>query len=603
MRAPLPNNEPARLQALREYQILDTPPERAFERITGLAARIFETPMAFVSLIDENRQFLKSCFGVDVRETTRDIAFCAHAIVQQEVMVVPNATLDARFSDNPLVTGEPAIRFYAGAPLKVGNGVNLGTLCIVDTQPRELSPGQVESLADLAAIVVDEMELRLASLQLRDEVRERQAAQERLAELAARDPLTGLHNRTVLDERLSEAITKAQAGTTAALLYLDLDSFKIVNDTLGHGAGDRLLVRIADLLREATRSGDTIARFGGDEFVLILASVQREQALAIAERIRALMEEFVYHESGKSFNVGASIGVALIDAKSEREQLLANADAACYGAKARGRNRVEIFEENREEIQRLREETDLAALVTEALREQRLELWLQPVVNIASGATEFHEALLRLRGADGSIMLPGSFFPAVVRFGLSEEVDRYVIRQAIKLLDADPALRLFVNLSAKAFNNPELLHETREAFVAAGTAAQRVTFEITETEVIRNLQLARELIDQLRTDGFRFALDDFGSGISNLAYLKTLPLDYLKIDGAYVKDIHVDKTFHGFVRAIAEIAAYLRVQTIAECVQSAEALDALRALGIHYGQGYFFGEPAPPQVQGLGKAQ
>jgi diguanylate cyclase len=593
MPAPLPPDETQRLEALQKYQVLDTPPEQAFERITALAARIFEVPIALVSLLDKERQFLKSCIGVDMRETSRDIAFCAHAILQPDVMIVPDATQDLRFADNPLVTGTLGVRFYAGAPLKTPGGFNLGTLCILDTRPRTLPPNGAETLADLAAIAVDELELRLASRQLREEVRERQAAQERLAELATRDALTGLHNRNFLEERLEQAIAKAHSGHPAALLYVDLDSFKIVNDTLGHSTGDRLLVRIAELLRRATRDRDAITRFGGDEFVLILDGVDRDQALGVAERIRSQMEAFTFSEAGKTFNVGASIGLVLIDEKSEREQLLANADAACYAAKARGRNRVELFQENPEEIQRLREETDIAARVTDSLRENRFELWLQPVVDLGSGKTEFHEALLRMRAADGAIILPGNFLPVAARFGLSEELDRWVIGRAIEMLTAEASLRLFVNLSAKALNNAELLQEIRDSFTQAGIAAERVTFEITETEIIRNLSLARELINQLRAVGFRFALDDFGSGLSNLAYLKTLPLDYLKIDGAFVRDIHTDKTFRGFVKAISEIAAYLKVKTVAESVQSEEALQALKEIGIHYGQGYFFGEPSP----------
>lgn len=322
MVAPLPVNEAGRLRTLDRYAILDTPPEASFDRITRMASTVFGAPIALVSLIDADRQWFKSRQGLDAEETPREQAFCAHAILEAEPFVVEDATTDARFIDNPLVTGAPDIRFYAGAPLTAPDGHNLGTLCVIDRAPRSFGAEQRRLLADFAAMVVDELELR---------------------RLASVDALTGTalrgHFMHIGERELRRA---ARYGHALSALMLDIDHFKRVNDNHGHAAGDAVLRAVADTAAATLREQDVLGRIGGEEFAVLLPETGGDMARLAAERLRAAVAERPVEVVAARIAVTASIGVATWHGGDDTlDALLARADAALYVAKDGGRNRVE----------------------------------------------------------------------------------------------------------------------------------------------------------------------------------------------------------------------------------------------------------------------
>lgn len=319
--APLPENEVDRLAALHALQILDTPPDDAFDRITRLASRILKTPIAIVSLVDKERQWFKSHLGVDTEETPREVAFCAHAICGQDVMVVPDATRDQRFAENPMVTGYPNIRFYAGAQLRDDAGHNLGALCVVDSKPREIDAEQRALLQDLASIVMDAMHLR---------------------RLASIDPLTSLPNRRYFLELCEQEHRRARRyGHELAIALFDIDWFKQINDQHGHDVGDAVLKAMSHVSSQALREHDTVCRYGGEEFALLMPHTTADQAEKIADRLRSLVSAHEMEIQGRIIKFTISLGVTPFRVGAETiEDALKRADIALYDAKVQGRNQL-----------------------------------------------------------------------------------------------------------------------------------------------------------------------------------------------------------------------------------------------------------------------
>lgn len=424
------------------------------------------------------------------------------------------------------------------------------------------------------------------------EIASRKRLERELKFLATRDPLTKLLNRSQLEPALNAAIQATQEGREAAVLYIDLDNFKVVNDTLGHDAGDRLLTTLSSLLKTATRPQDELVRFGGDEFVVILIDASIEQAMAVADRLREKVDEFRFLDSGMTFRVGASIGVAPVNPMLSASEVLVAADSACYAAKAHGRNRVELHNESDSEIARLIADTDWATRIQEAMRDGCLELWFQPVVSTRDGTLLYQEALLRyIDPAHTVIVSPGAFLSSAQRSGQGVKLDRFVIETAFQVLAAHPDLVLGVNLSAPSFNDNELIKHIESALSEHSVDPSRLLFEITETEIMSNLDKAREVLGELDKMGVKTALDDFGAGFSSLAYLKNLPVDHLKIDCVFVRDLVNNDFNQAILRAIREVAIIRGIKTVAECVENSEQLELLAELGIDYAQGFHIGRP------------
>ncbi|MGJ7462310.1 sensor domain-containing diguanylate cyclase [Halomonas sp. MA07-2] len=334
--------ETRRLQALDSYQILDTPEESAFDEIVEVVSIICEAPIAVINFIDRDRQWFKSEKGLGVRETPLDISICAHAILQPGLFIVPDTTRDPRFANNPLVTGEPHLRFYSGALLESRDGYPLGTLCVLDYQPRELAERQRFALQALANQVMAHMQLMQAHSEQAELIRELKATRQELTKLAATDPLTGLLNRRAFEQRYNQELALIQRGApAAALMMIDLDHFKTVNDTLGHQAGDEVIVRFAELCREAFRQADVMGRWGGEEFVVMLPKASVAEAQHAAERLHRLLATTPMRDgSSSSLYISASIGICSMSSSSTMDESLHITDELLYQAKEQGRNRT-----------------------------------------------------------------------------------------------------------------------------------------------------------------------------------------------------------------------------------------------------------------------
>jgi len=433
-----------------------------------------------------------------------------------------------------------------------------------------------------------------------DASRERQL-QRKLAYYASHDSLTGFINRREFEERLSAAVRAAQQGKApaAALLYMDLDQFKVVNDTCGHAAGDLLLRQLAEVLRSRVRAGDVIARLGGDEFAVLLADCPVPRAVEIADGLREAIANFRFVWRDGALQVGVSIGVVPIDASAENVgSVLSAADVACYVAKDHGRNRIHVYEEG--DAAERHQEMQWVARINRAREDERLELFYQPIVPIGDDkeAVTQYELLLRMRDEHGQLVPPDSFIPAAERYNLMPSLDRWVITQVLSSLVYREHRRckpymLAVNLSGTTLNDSRFLD-----FVLAELAADRVPpgalcFEITETAAIANLGNVVSFMRALKERGCRFSLDDFGTGLSSLTYLKHLPVDYVKIDGQFIRNVTRDPTDQSMVDAIARMARALNISTIAERVEGRDVLQRLAQIGIAYAQGYYIAVPQP----------
>jgi len=430
------------------------------------------------------------------------------------------------------------------------------------------------------------------------EIARRKKLESELKFLAQHDPLTRLFNRSQIDGALQAAVGVARAGRPGVVMYLDLDNFKIINDTLGHDVGDKLLLQVATTLRGHVREGDFLVRFGGDEFVFILPDCALEDAVRIGESLVERIGEIVFIEKGRTFNVGASIGICDITGQSEPTVLMGSADAACYAAKAHGRNRVEVYTGETNEIARLVTDTDWSTRIRNAMEDSSLQIWFQPVVCVNSGTIIFQEVLLRYFDPESGLPVsPTVFLSAMERFGHSTKVDRFVIAKAFGALVEHPDLTVSINISGALFGDGSYCEFVEGLVSASGLDAKRIIFEITESELIPNLQSASGSIKRLQALGCRFALDDFGSGFSSLTYLQNLPVDFIKIAGTFVEDLPRQAFNQAVLRAIKIIAEPLNIPTIAEFVEEVDECDVLREIGISMAQGHFFGRPRSAPYQ------
>ena len=447
-----------------------------------------------------------------------------------------------------------------------------------------------------------------AVLVVQDMSRERQYAA-RLSNLASHDPLTGLLNRREFEQRVRATVEHREAeGGQHAVLYLDLDQFKVVNDTSGHAAGDELLRQVGALLRPRLREGDVLARLGGDEFGVLLPHCPPSPALRIAEALRKAIVDFRFAWKNRSFTIGVSIGlVNLAEGPHTLASVLSAADAACYLAKDKGRNRVQVYRPEDDEVALRRGEMEWVNRLHRALAEDRLCLYAQPMHAMHSTGTEVlhQELLVRLIDENDELIQPITFIPAAERYHLMPSIDRWVIRTAFRLLadrraagDASALSGTYaINLSGASIGDDQFLDYVRESFARFRIPHRAICFEITETTAVTSLSKAAEFIGAMREPGCRFALDDFGVGVSSFTYLKQLPVDYIKIDGSFVRNMLHDPVDAAMVEAIHRIGRVMGKQTIAESVETAATLEALRSVGVDFAQGNAIAPPtlfAPP---------
>ncbi len=419
---------------------------------------------------------------------------------------------------------------------------------------------------------------------------------------ATYDDLTGLVNRREFEDRLQEVIEIARERKSQnALCYLDLDQFKIINDTCGHMAGDEMLRQLAHLLSRCVRRDDTLARLGGDEFAILLENCPLENAEQIANNIRQLIQDFRFSWHDNTFTIGVSIGLVPISTEAESiSDVMRRADTACYAAKDSGRNRIHVFRLDDEEMALRHGEMQWVSRINVALDNNRFELWQQRIEPVRpTDKTGNHiELLLRMQDEKGNLVSPGSFLPAAERYDLGARIDKWVIRRAFKWFKENPEAldRLSlcaINISGQSFSDVDFLHEVTSLFRRTGIPPSKICFEITETAAIAKLTFATSFMKSLTSLGCTFALDDFGSGLSSFAYLKSLPVDYVKIDGFFVKDILSDPVDLAMVKAINDMAHAMGKLTIAEFVEDEDILAKLVELGVDYVQGYGIARPEP----------
>ncbi|MBT4196502.1 MAG: EAL domain-containing protein [Gammaproteobacteria bacterium] len=428
----------------------------------------------------------------------------------------------------------------------------------------------------------------------------------RLSWQASHDELTQLFNRREFENQLERFIDSARNESSQhCLCYMDLDKFKVVNDTCGHAAGDELLRQLADIFRTKIRGADTLSRLGGDEFAIILNKCGLGPAVNIAEEIRATIEDFRFGWDDQSFQVGISIGLVLIDIDSpDQEEVFKAADSACYAAKEAGRNRVHIYSPDDTEISQRRGESRWMVRIQNALDQDRFQLNYQPIIGISEGSADsiHYEILLRMLSEDGELIPPGAFMSSAERYLLMPKIDIWVIENLFCWLsqhgDYNSSDIFAINLSGQSLADESLLYRIKQLFNEYSIPAKRISFEITETAAISNLSQAQVFIAELKQLGCKFALDDFGSGLSSFAYLKSLPVDYLKIDGAFVKDMVDDPIDRAMVESIHNIGSVLKLKTIAEFVENAEILSALKEVGVDFAQGYGIARPKPLPTDG-----
>jgi diguanylate cyclase (GGDEF)-like protein/PAS domain S-box-containing protein len=479
------------------------------------------------------------------------------------------------------------------------------------------------AIQDSAAPIQDRAGLVVGAVMVFHDVSHERQLHRKLAYYASHDALTGFINRREFEERLSRALQAVQKDQSraSALLYMDLDQFKVVNDTCGHAAGDLLLRQLGDVLRANVPANGTPARLGGDEFAVLLADCTLQQAMEIAERLRAAIAAFRFAWRDSSMQVGVSIGIAPIEAASESMgSLMSAADVACYVAKDLGRNRIHVYEEG--DAAERHQEMQWVARITRALEEERFELFYQPIVPIgrappsgtatlppslavghgpsaaADGDGEWphYELLLRMRDERGELVPPSAFIPAAERYNLMPSLDRWVISHTLETLvyrgDAGTApYTLAINLSGTTLNDARFLDFLLDELTAAAVPPGALCFEITETAAIANLGQVVGFMRALKARGCRFSLDDFGTGLSSLTYLKNLPVDYVKIDGQFVRNVTRDPADECVVEAIARMAKAFKIQAIAERVESREVMRRLGELGVSFAQGFFIAVP------------
>jgi diguanylate cyclase (GGDEF)-like protein len=430
------------------------------------------------------------------------------------------------------------------------------------------------------------------------DINEQKNAEGKIIYLAEHDALTGLLNRRRFQEELDKSIAFAQRfNHQSALLFIDLDQFKYINDSLGHQGGDEYLIAVSKCLAKAIRDVDIIGRLGGDEFGIILSNVSEEEVAQIAHKLLKTLSEEVLISQGLLTHISASIGATMFPAHGTvTSELLAKADAAMYAIKGQGRNGFHMYMDQDKQLLAMQEKIHWEDRIKRALKDDLFLFHYQPIIDMESREITHYEVLLRMYDKENDqLIMPGAFLETAERFGLIKEIDLWVLENAIRKLGAqhldNQSIKLAVNLSGRNFGNKDLLKDLEKWFGEYKANPESLIFEVTETAAVENLAQARDFIESLRALGCKFALDDFGVGFSTLHYLKHLPVDYIKIDGSFVRKLHVEPRDRIFIKAICDIADGLGIYTIAEFVENETIDKILGDLGVDLGQGFYYGKP------------
>ena len=429
---------------------------------------------------------------------------------------------------------------------------------------------------------------------------------------ATHDSLTGLINRREFEVRMRQALERVVVDKcNHTLIYMDLDQFKIVNDSCGHAAGDELIKQVSALFLNRMRESDSLARIGGDEFAVLLQNCPLTKAEAIAQQMLADIQAYRFVWNDRGFSIGVSMGIVAIDSEStDHQDVLGKADAACYVAKGHGRNRIQVYRESDDELTLHRGNMRWVNEINAAFEDDRFVLYCQEIVPVFDTKAATHmEFLLRMQDRDGNIVAPGQFLPAAERFGLIRNIDKWVIQSVFRQLTDLWRRNLLgyknysINISGDTLSDAGMLKFICEQVRACQFPVHHICLEVTETAAISNLRQVKKFIDELHKLGVKFALDDFGSGLSSFAYLKELQVDFLKIDGSFVRDIVDDPVDYELTRTINQIGKLMGMQTIAEFVENAAILEKLRAIGVDFAQGFHVSEPRPFLADGADMVQ
>ncbi|MFJ1466796.1 putative bifunctional diguanylate cyclase/phosphodiesterase [Massilia orientalis] len=601
----IPLDEARRLTALHATRLLHSAPEDAFDRITRMASRLLKMPIALVSLVAEEDQWFKSRCGIDMTGTRREISFCGHAILDHEPLIVPDATQDARFADNPMVVNPPHVRFYAGVQLYSIDRMPLGTLCVLDRVPRTLNEEELDILRDLARMteqLIHFRQLATAAQSLHSHVYvdnanpDLAAAAGQVEFLLTHDMLTGLANRQVLVRTIGQNLDKWKSdGLHTLVATINIDKFKRLNELLGHHEGDKALVAITWSLQNLLRPGDMLARAGSDEFVVLLPGLGDDSVAR--DRLRQLLQAATreFKTPGGAIPLTCSIGYAIFpEDGTDGDLLLNNATMAVRRAKALGGGQIQRYSE--ELNQALQRKLTLENQLRHAIGRGELYLNYQPKTDLRSGGVAGLEVLVRWKHPEHGSISPAEFIPIAEESGLVVPIGEWILRTAVAQRRAwsdagVPDVPVAVNLSGKQFLGTDVVALVGAVLRESGLPPRLLELELTESISMDDPVRTADLMRQLRELGTTLSIDDFGTGYSSLSYLKRLPVDKLKVDRSFVLDVHQSAESLAMVKAIIAMAHTLRLEVIAEGVENDGQLAALRSAGCDQIQGDYFSKP------------
>lgn len=578
-----------------DLPVFDHPP--SFDDSVRLAAELTGSPMAAVTILEDHYQWFKAKHGIPLRGTTREVSFCRFTVESDDVFVVTNARLDARFANNPLVTGEHHVRAYAGAPLVMPDGRRIGAVCVLDTEERTFGPREQQVLELLARQVVGQLQLeQLIHRQARD-IDNLQTARAEMRHMAMHDELTGLQNRRGVIFALEQLVMSSHPCMQSvwvdgmAMLYLDLDDFKIINDCRGHEVGDRVLTEVARRLEAVAPPGQILGRLGGDEFIMMINNGSEEEATRAAQRVLQAVK-CPMRIDGRQIVVEASIGVAIAERFANVPELIDKADRAMYESKKAGGDGLRVWSALTEANVETGERT-INKFVRTCLDDRRLKLHFQPMFDLTTGAMIRREALLRWEGAAPDALNVEGFIAAAENSGLIGEIGKLVLQEscdaAAQWQSEDPGVGVSVNMSALQVL-PSLRRDVADALAASGLPAELLTLELTESCILEKTDQSLSVLNEVHRLGVRLALDDFGTGYASMSMLCAFPLDEVKIDRKFCAD--PNESTIKIVRATVELGHSLGLCVVAEGIETEAMLAELMHSGCDVGQGYLLGRPA-----------